>query len=169
MPIRKVIIGDQASLRQVSSPVTEFNPELKQLAADMVDTMRDYDGVGLAAPQVGALQRLIVIESAPIEDIPDNPVFPLKILVNPSYEQLSPTQAEGIEGCLSLPRWYGPVNRFTKIRVTAQDLDGNPVKFDAKDFEARVIQHEVDHLNGVLFTDLVTDPTKLRKRVPRDE
>jgi len=169
MTIRKVLTGDQAALRKISQPIQAITPEIRTLVQDMIDTMHDYAGVGLSAVQVGVHQRVIVLESRPIEDVPEQPVFPLFVIINPEIEPLNERKVTDSEGCLSLPNWYGPVPRWTKIRIQGLDLDGNNLDLEAYGFMARVIQHEVDHLDGILFTDYIDDPTKLRKLNRRGE
>jgi peptide deformylase len=119
----------------------------------MIDTMRDYDGVGLAAPQVGESVRLVVIECAANPRYPESPVIPLTVLINPIVRPVTLEKATGWEGCLSVPDLRGRVPRFREIAVEALDPEGRPLKFTAKDFMAVVIQHETDHLDGIVYLD----------------
>jgi peptide deformylase len=139
------VIGDPV-LREHAREVTEFDRGLRKLARRMIRTMQDAPGVGLAAPQVGVLQRLLVY------DVDEDP----RVLVNPVLDELSEETEELDEGCLSVPGVTMPVERPVSIRVRGQDEHGEPVDFRAEGFEARVIQHETDHLDGVLIVDRTT-------------
>jgi peptide deformylase len=136
------VIGDPV-LREHARDVTEFDRGLRKLAKRMIRTMHDAPGVGLAAPQVGVLQRLLVY------DVDDDP----RVLVNPVLDEFSDEVEEYDEGCLSVPGVTMPVERPVSLRVRALDEYGEPVDFRAEGFEARVIQHENDHLDGVLIVD----------------
>jgi peptide deformylase len=136
------VIGDPV-LREHARDVTEFDRSLRKLAKRMIRTMHDAPGVGLAAPQVGVLQRLLVY------DVDDDP----RVLVNPVLDEFSDETEESDEGCLSVPGVTMPVERPVSVRVRALDEYGEPVDFRAEGFEARVIQHENDHLDGVLIVD----------------
>ena len=139
------VIGDPV-LRERAREVATFDRSLRKLAKRMIRIMHDAPGVGLAAPQVGVLERLLVY------DVDDDP----KVLVNPVVEPASDERRLGDEGCLSVPGVSLPVERAVRIHVTGQDVSGNAVDFVAEDLEARVIQHELDHLNGVLIVDRTT-------------
>ena len=134
-------------LKQKAEPVTEFTPELRQLAQDMVETMYAAPGVGLAAPQVGVSKRLTVIDCAPKDEEPA-----LLVLVNP---EIIARQGEchEEEGCLSVPGYYAKVDRSAQVRVRFQDLDGTAHVIEADGLMAIACQHEIDHLDGVLFVD----------------
>ncbi len=127
--------------------------DLLRLVEDMVATMREYDGVGLAAPQVHVPLRVVVIESAGSARYPEAPSIPLTVLVNPVIEEKFGPVEEDWEGCLSIPDLRGRVPRHNQVRVRAQQPGGGAVVTSARDFFARVIQHEVDHLDGILFID----------------
>ena len=139
------VIGDPV-LREHAREVTEFDRSLRKLAKRMIRTMHDAPGVGLAAPQVGVLQRLLVY------DVDDDP----RVLVNPVLDEFSDEIVESDEGCLSVPGVTMPVERPGSLRVRGLDEYGEPVDFRAEGFEARVIQHENDHLDGVLIVDRTT-------------
>ncbi len=147
MAIREIITYPHPVLRQKAETITEFNDELILLVEDMADTMYDAPGVGLAANQIGIARRLVLIDRSTEEGERD-----FMALINPEI-----TRGEGSvvqeEGCLSVVECYDKVTRFQKIHVTAQDMEGNPLAFDAEDRFARIIQHEVDHLLGTLFID----------------
>jgi peptide deformylase len=136
------VIGDPV-LREHAREVTEFDRALRKLARRMIRTMKDAPGVGLAAPQVGVLQRLLVY------DVDDDP----RVLANPVLDEFSEETEEADEGCLSVPGVTMPVARPVSVRVRGRDEYGEPVDFRAEGFEARVIQHENDHLDGVLIVD----------------
>ncbi len=136
------VIGDPV-LRERAHEVTEFDRSLRKFAKRMIRTMHDAPGVGLAAPQVGVLQRLLVY------DVDDDP----QVLVNPVLDEYSDETEESEEGCLSVPGVTMPVERAVSVRVRGFDASGEPVDFRADGFEARVIQHENDHLDGVLIVD----------------
>ena len=136
------VIGDPV-LREKAHEVTDFDRGLRKLAKRMIRVMHDAPGVGLAAPQVGVLQRLLVY------DVDEDP----RVLVNPELDELAEEIEEADEGCLSVPGLTMPVERPVSVRVRAQDEYGDPVEFRAEGFEARVIQHEFDHLEGVLIVD----------------
>ena len=136
------VIGDPV-LREHAREVTEFDRGLRKLAKRMIRTMKDAPGVGLAAPQVGVLQRLLVY------DVDDDP----RVLANPVLDEFSDETEEADEGCLSVPGVTMPVERPVSVRVRGLDEYGEPVDFRAEGFEARVIQHENDHLDGVLIVD----------------
>jgi peptide deformylase len=145
-----VKFGDPV-LKSKASPVAEFGPELRGEAERMIAIMRDAMGVGLAATQVGILRRLLVFQAAPDSEP--------ATLVNPTVEWLSGDTIVAEEGCLSLPRVAMDVERPLHARVGGFDIEGKPVKIEASGLEARVVQHEIDHLDGVLILD----------RAPRDQ
>ena len=137
-------------LKEKSSPVTEIDDDLKKFAADMIDTMYAEDGIGLAAPQVGELARLITVDVTGPEQRGD-----LRILVNPELELIG-EEVESEEGCLSVEDYRAPVMRSDRVRVRALDLDGKPVEFEAEGLLAVCLQHECDHLDGRLFIDRIS-------------
>ncbi len=147
MALRKIIHYPEPLLKQKSAPVTEFNDELKQLADDMAETMYAAPGVGLAAPQVGVLQRLIVLDCSPKDAEND-----LIIAVNPEVISGSGDSLEE-EGCLSVPGYYASVKRFSEVTMRYQDTDGHVHERQADGLLAIGIQHEIDHLEGILFVD----------------
>ncbi len=151
-------MGDPRLLR-VAQPVTAFDTdELHLLVRDMVDTMAAANGAGLAAPQIGVdLQLVIFGTDAPNPRYPDAPVVPRTVLLNPVIEPLGGEEEEGWEGCLSVPGLRGVVPRWAKIRYTGFDPYGDPIDRVAEGFHARVVQHERDHLRGVLYPMRVRD------------
>jgi peptide deformylase len=156
MAVLKVAHLGHPILRQVAAPVPPEAigaPEIQQLIADMLETMEDEDGAGLAAPQVHVSKRIVIygVESNP--RYPDAEGVPLTVLVNPRLTPLTEEQEEDWEGCLSVPDLRGKVPRFTRLRVEAYGRDGAPLRFEATGFHARVVQHECDHLDGRVYLD----------------
>jgi len=166
MPVRRIIRMGHPFLRQTAKelPLDELNSAwLAQLVIDMQDTLNDYGGVGLAAPQIHEPWRLALIE---ITDAPGRygelESMPLTVFVNPCIEVLTPEPKAGFwEGCLSVPGLRGYVERPQHIAVTYTDLEGTPQRLELHDFHATVFQHEFDHLDGVLYVDRVKDPALL--------
>jgi peptide deformylase len=156
-------------LRAKGKPVGEINDAIRELAADMIETMRAANGVGLAAQQVGEALQLTVLEVLDMEDRPStmtlngkpcdlNDWMPM-VLLNPQLELVKEREA-GLEGCLSFPEITADISRATGVHARAQLLDGSILEFDATGLLARALQHEVDHLNGVLFIDRMNSATK---------
>lgn len=161
MGLRTIVTLPQAVLRRKARPVTTFDKNLQTLIDDMIDTMREAPGVGLAAPQVDVSQRVIVVEYAeppePREGEEPEEVKPrLYIMLNPEIVKMSPETELGVEGCLSIPGIVGEVERAHTVHVRGLNRRGQPMKLKAEGWLARIFQHEVDHLNGVLFTDRAT-------------
>lgn len=153
-------MGDPRLLEKARPVETFGTPELRQLAADMLDTMRAADGAGLAAPQIGVGLRVVIfgLESNP--RYPQAEPVPFTILVNPALTPLSDELEEGWEGCLSVPGLRGLVPRFARLAYRGFDLDGAPVEREAAGFHARVVQHECDHLDGILYPMRIRDFTR---------
>ena len=159
MTLRTIIkMGDPRLLR-VAQPVTEFDTDdLHLLVADMWQTMDAEGGVGLAAPQIAVdLQEMVFGTGEPLARDPDAPVIARTALVNPVIEPLDDEQEEGWEGCLSIPGLRAMVPRWKRIRYSGFDVYGDPVEQVAEGFHARVVQHEYDHLKGVLYTMRIRD------------
>ena len=158
MTIHEILkMGDPRLLR-VAQPVERFGtPELRTLVADMFETMRSVNGAGLAAPQIGVDLQLVIFGFNRNERYPDAPAVPVTVLVNPVIEPLDDVEEEGWEGCLSVPGLRGVVPRWARIRYRGVDVDGAPIDRDAEGFHARVVQHECDHLRGVLYPMRVRD------------
>ena len=164
MAILKVARIGHPVLRQPARPLTleEIRaPETQRLIDDMVETMREYDGAGLAANQVHALWQICVIEVLGNPRYPDASHIPLTVLINPVVTPLTEEMEDGWEGCLSVPDMRGLVPRFTAVRLEAHDRDGGRIDVVAKEFFARVIQHETDHLKGIVYVDRMRDLTSL--------
>jgi peptide deformylase len=158
MAVRELLkMGDERLLR-VAQPVTEFGtPALRELVADMLDTMKAANGAGLAAPQIGVDLQLVIFGFERNERYPDAPPVPLTVLINPVITPLSDAMEEGWEGCLSVPGLRGVVPRYSELRYSGFDLDGQPIERHATGFHARVVQHECDHLLGVLYPMRIKD------------
>lgn len=152
MSIRKVLRMGEPSLREVSLPVVDFeDPQLRALLKDMHDTMHAERGAGLAAPQIGVNLRVVIFGFESNQRYPDAPSVPETILINPQIEILTEQQEDGWEGCLSVPGMRGIVPRFSSIRYRGQDASGTHFETIAHGFHARVVQHECDHLDGILY------------------
>jgi peptide deformylase len=153
------LYGDPV-LRQVAAPVREITPEIKRIIADMTETMWHQVGIGLAAPQVGVARRILVM---------DDGKGGAQALINPVIESRSGTICEE-EGCLSLPGIFADVERSRSITVSALDADGKPFSFDASGLRSRVVQHEMDHLDGVLFIDRLPPVTRdrIKKKIQKE-
>jgi len=150
-------MGDPRLLRQ-AEPVTEFNtPELHALIADMFDTMHAANGAGLAAPQIGVNLQLVIFGVSNNARYPEAPSVPETVLLNPLITPLSDEMEEGWEGCLSVPGLRGVVPRYTKLRYQGVDPYGQTIDREVDGFHARVVQHECDHLIGVLYPMRVKD------------
>lgn len=157
----KIVNLPNSVLRHKTRPVTQFDDDLQKLIDEMIDTMRVANGVGLAAPQVDYSYRMAVIETLPEYDEDGNEVEDsrdLFVIVNPEIVWRSREMVDGIEGCLSIPGYLGEVERHESIRVRCQDRYGNKVRLRLKGWTARIFQHEIDHLDGVLYIDKLTAP-----------
>ena len=164
MSILKVTRLGHPVLRQVTKNLTAKEiqaPALQKLIDDMIETMKEYDGVGLAADQVHETKQLCVLEVLDNPRYPNKSKVPLTVLINPKITPLSEETEDDWEGCLSIPDLRGRVPRYKSIHIEALDRDGKPLDFVANDFHARVIQHEYDHLNGKVYLDRMKDLTTL--------
>lgn len=172
MAVRNIIYLNDDRLRQKAKKVTRFSPGLKTLGQDMLETMRQYQGVGLAGPQIGVMQRIFVAEIPESRGETEEP-HPQSgqsyILVNPEIVKISAETAEGQEGCLSIPGMQGLVERPKWVEVKAQNVNGKKFKLKVDGLLARIFLHEIDHLNGVLFIDRIKDPDKLWPVSPDSE
>jgi peptide deformylase len=158
MPIKPVIRMGTERLSQPSLPVEHFGTEeLYRLIQDMKDTLHEKKGVGIAAPQIGNYQRVVMFGFDKNERYPDEKPVPFTILINPVIAILTDETIDGWEGCLSVPGLRGLVPRFTKIKYDGFDPEGKPVSVIAENFHARMVQHECDHLDGILFPQRITD------------
>ena len=152
MAILDILTHPDPRLRIKSKPVTKFDAEFQQLVDDMLETMREAPGVGLAAPQIGEPMQLVVIEYN--EDEEDEESRPKRyVLVNPQFTWFSEEKVVDLEGCLSVPGFTGTVERSEAVSLKAQNRFGKPIKLRVNGWLARIFQHEIDHLNGVLYID----------------
>jgi peptide deformylase len=160
MAILKVARLGHPVLRRKANPVAvdEIRSDaVQRLIDDMVETMREYDGAGLAANQVHTLLQVAVIEVETNPRYPDAPAIPLTVVINPVVTPATEEREDGWEGCLSVPDMRGLVPRYTAVRLECYDREANRIDVVAKDFFARVIQHETDHLNGIVYVDRMSD------------
>ena len=157
MAILPVLKMGHPLLRQVAPRVEHFDPALQALIADMDDTMRALSGAGIAAPQIGVSQRVVIFEVKENPRYPHVAPVPYTVLVNPELTPIGDEQDEFWEGCLSVPGMRGLVPRFYKLRYRGFDQHGNPIDRTVEGFHARVVQHEVDHLDGILYPQRVRD------------
>ena len=155
--IRSIVTVPDAVLREKAKPVRQLTPEIQTLIDDMIETMREAPGVGLAAPQVGVGMQVMVVEYAEGSENAEEDAEPkpkkLYALVNPEISRHSKETALGKEGCLSIPDYMGEVERYSTVTVKGLDRHGKSFKLKARGWLARIFQHEIDHLNGVLFID----------------
>jgi peptide deformylase len=167
MTLLTIITPSNPTLRRKARPISEPRaPEIQRLIDDMIATMREAPGVGLAAPQVAESLRLAVIEYAPDEDeLPEDAEPPepkLYVIINPEISARSEEMVDGAEGCLSIPGYAGTVSRHQSVTVKALNRQGRPIKIKAEGWLARIFQHEIDHLDGVLFIDRAARTWKTR-------
>lgn len=163
MTSRQIVNLPDPILRRKAKPIAKFDKDLQILIDDMIETMREAPGVGLAAPQINISQQLAVVEYAENEDEESEEeeaesAKPKKlyVLINPEIIRSSEEKVLGVEGCLSIPGLLGEVERHESVQVKALNRHGKPVKLKVDGWTARIFQHEIDHLNGVLFTDRAT-------------
>ena len=166
MALRTIVTLPAPVLRRKAKPVTKFDKDLQTLIDDMIETMRAEPGVGLAAPQVNVSQQLIVVEYSEDDDDDDDgeeeredkPKKPKKlyVMINPEVVKASEEKVMGIEGCLSIPGIQGEVERFESLHLKGLNRHGKPFKLKVKGWMARIFQHEIDHLNGIIFPDRAT-------------
>ncbi len=162
MTVRNIVTLPDPVLRRKARAVTKFDKEFQTLVDDMLETVRDAPGVGLAAPQIGVLERVLVVEYAEPEEVEEGEepieVEPkLYVLVNPEIVKASPETVVGIEGCLSVPLLVGEVERAQEVRIRGFNRRGQSMKLKVDGWLARIFQHEIDHLNGIVFTDLAIE------------
>jgi peptide deformylase len=161
MAIREVLKMGDPRLLEVSRPVTAFGTaELESLLRDMRDTMHEQNGAGLAAPQIGVGLRVVIFGMEHNPRYPEAEPVPFTVLVNPQLTPLGDDMEEGWEGCLSVPGMRGLVPRYRQLRYTGFDANGAPLDRIVSDFHARVVQHEVDHLDGILYPRRIRDLTQ---------
>lgn len=171
MTLRKIVTLPDPVLKRKAHTVTKFDKDLKTLLDDMVETMRDAPGVGLAAPQIGLSDRIIVVEYYEREEDEEIEDAPKKVwaVINPEIVKSSEETLMGVEGCLSIPGLVGEVERHAEIQIKGMNRHGKPMKIKAKGWLARIFQHEIDHLNGVLFTELATRVWRPSQEVEQEQ
>jgi len=158
MAVREILRMGDPRLLQVSTEIQVHElGSLPELIEDMWDTMQATDGIGLAAPQIGVFRRLVVFGIEATPRYPEAPPIPPTVLINPRIDMLTQERSEGWEGCLSVPGMRGLVPRYDRIRYSGIDAQGLPISRDVEDFHARVVQHECDHLDGVLYPMRIED------------
>ncbi|MBC7813509.1 MAG: peptide deformylase [Burkholderiales bacterium] len=165
MALKPIITPSDAVLRKKAHKVTSFDKKFQKLVDDMIETMLDAPGVGLAAPQVAVSQRLIVVQLQDDEESRaeyGDDAGVLYVLANPEIVKASDELVEGVEACLSIPGYFGKVERHEKVTIKALDRDGKPTRVKASGWLARVFQHEIDHLDGKLYIDIASDIWKAR-------
>ena len=161
MAIQPVLRMGHPLLNQHAAEVKDFNTlELDSLIEDMLDTMRAEDGAGLAAPQIGISQRIVVFGFDDNPRYKSAPAVPRTVLINPHIKPLDETMEEDWEGCLSVPGMRGLVPRYRRIEYSGFDAKGEPIRVEAAGFHARVVQHECDHLDGILYPQRIRDFTR---------
>jgi len=155
MTLRRIVTLPDPVLKRKARTVTQFGSGLHTLLDDMVETMREAPGVGLAAPQIGLSDRIIVVEYFEKEEDEEVEDASKRVwaVINPEIVKASEDKVMGVEGCLSIPGLVGEVERHAEVQVRGMNRHGKPMKIKAKGWLARIFQHEIDHLNGVLFTD----------------
>ncbi len=174
MTLRQIVTLPDPILRRKAKPITKFDKDLQTLIDDMIETMRDAPGVGLAAPQVNISEQLIVVEYSEDEDededddqeeIEEKPAKPKKlyVMINPEIVKASEEKIMGVEGCLSIPNIQGEVERHEAIQVKGLNRYGKPQKLKVDGWMARIFQHEIDHLNGILFTEIAARVWKFQE------
>ncbi len=158
MAVRPVLKMGEPLLLQVAEPVQQFDThELHTLIADMLDTMKAHNGAGIAAPQVGVSQQVVIFGGLKSPRYPDAEEIPFTVLINPVLTPLAEDEEDGWEGCLSVPGMRGVVPRYTQLRYQGVDQYGHAIDRTVSGFHARVVQHEVDHLLGILYPMRITD------------
>ncbi len=167
MAVRPMVRADNPILRQKSKKVKRFGQALQNLIDDMVETMHAAHGLGLAAPQIGVSQQVIVIQLPENEEDPQSDK--LYVFCNPEIVRTAGEEEESEEGCLSVPGFVGDVQRTTVVTVKGLDSEGKKTRIKAEGLLARAFQHEIDHINGILFINRVDSPEKIRRIVPVEE
>ena len=157
MAIRDILKMGNPDLLKVSEPVDFEKDDLTTLIEDMKETMKANDGAGLAAPQIGVFKRLVIFGFDTNDRYPEADSVPFTVLINPTITPLSDEQENGWEGCLSVPGLRGVVPRYTHIKYEGYDAEGNKIEREVEDFHARVVQHECDHLDGILYPMKIED------------
>ena len=171
MALRRIVTLPDPVLKRKAHPVNKFDKTLHTLLDDMVETMRDAPGVGLAAPQIGLSERIIVIEYFERDEQEEVEDAPKKVwaVINPEIVKVSEEKLIGVEGCLSIPGLVGEVERHAEVQVKGLNRHGKSMKIKARGWLARIFQHEIDHLNGILFTERATRLWKPQQEVDAEQ
>jgi peptide deformylase len=159
MTLRTIVTLPDPVLRRKARAVTTFDKKLQTVIDDMIETMRDAPGVGLAAPQIGISERLIVVEyyeNEQAEEAEEEAKKKVWVMLNPEIVKASEEKVMGVEGCLSVPNLVGEVERHEAVQIKGLNRRGQPMRVKAQGWLARIFQHEIDHINGIVFTDLAT-------------
>lgn len=166
MAIREIATPPNQILRKRAQKVHQMAPEIEQLIDDLVETMRVAPGVGLAAPQIDVGLRVIVVEYAEGSEDPDSPEKPLKVyaVINPEITRTSKERVLGNEACLSLPGYFGEVERYEQVTIKGLNRHGQDFKLRAKGWLARIFQHEIDHIEGILYIDRATQVWRVEEQ-----
>ncbi len=157
MPIQSVVKMGNAQLATPSVPFAGSAAELRAIVQDMQDTMQEKGGIGIAAPQIGINQRIVLFGFDSSERYPNAKSIPFTVLINPVIHIIGDEMGDGWEGCLSVPGMRGLVPRYTHITYSGYDMDENPIHHTVHGFHARVVQHECDHLDGILYPERIKD------------
>ena len=171
MAVREIIQPDNPILRKKALRVTSFDDKFQKLVDDMYETMMDAPGVGLAAPQVAVSQRVIVVRLSDDEENREEygeQAGKTYIVANPEIVKHSKTTVEGVEACLSIPGYFGRVDRYDEVIVKGLDRHGQPIRIKAKNWLARIFQHEIDHLDGRLYIDIASEVWKGEREAEDD-
>jgi peptide deformylase len=171
MPIREIIQPDNPILRKKATRVTNFDRKFQTLVDDMIETMIDAPGTGLAAPQVAVSQRLLVVRLPDDEESKKeygDQAGVVYVVANPEIIKHSRTMVSGVEACLSIPGYFGEVDRYEGVVITGLDRHGKPIRIKSKGWQARVFQHEIDHLDGRLYIDIANEVWKAEKEDEAD-
>jgi peptide deformylase len=173
MALREIITPENPTLRKKAHKITNFNdPKLQKLIDDMIETVIEAPGVGLAAPQVDVSQRLIIVRMPDDDEAKEeygDEAGKIYVVINPEIVRASEELIDGIEACLSIPGYYGSVDRHVAITIKGFDRHGKAIRIKVKDWQARVFQHEIDHLDGVLYIDKATKIWKVKEGDAVDE
>ena len=171
MTLRQIVTLPEPVLRRKAHTITKFDKNLQTIIDDMIETMREAPGVGLAAPQIGLSERIIVVEYYEHDKDEEKEDAPKKVwaVLNPEIVKASQETLMGVEGCLSIPGLVGEVERHASVQVRGLNRRGKPIRVKAQGWLARIFQHEVDHLNGVLFTDRAVRVWKPQEEVEPEQ
>ncbi len=171
MATHEILTSPHPTLRDRATKVKAFTSKLDQLIEDMIETMRAASGVGLAAPQIGVNRRVIVVEYAEASEDPESPSKPPKlyVVINPEIVRHSKETVKGNEACLSLPGYFGEVDRYETVTVKGLNPQGKPIKLKATGWLARIFQHEIDHIQGALYIDRANQVWRIEENEEKED